>query len=893
MRNAAATLAVGLCAFAVYLRTLCPTVYAGDSGELAWAASSLGIAHQPGYPLWTICGRVAVLVSSASPIEALNASSALFAAGAAALLTWILAALTGRPLVSAGIGLAFALSRGVWSQATITEVYSLNLLMFAGVVAAGVAARQRPGLIALSAYLLGLGAANHPLVLAAGPAVLCIAIDLARTHPDGAVRRLLGAFALFVLGLSAYLYLPVRWASGPEMVWGGIRSASDLWDHVTRAQYGGLGEAAAHTTFALRLSVFAGLLAASATGLVLAFALVGAARALRADRWTAALLLLLFVATGPLVAAAVRFEDTFLDRSVAAVYFGPAVASAFLAAGVGIAALDRLVRGKLAGEPRVAVLATALLAVLPPAVLMQRNAAACDKSRSTLGRLYAESILAELPSHARLYAGGDNAVFLLAYFQRVAGLRPDVTLADRTLNLFLEAYGEDFPAMSRVEREAKAPAREVELALSRQDLPVFSTEEFGLEMFGGCRMMPAGLVAQLLRPGEAPAPVRHSLLEMPPIDPQDYLESHLAGAVLFREGRWLSRMGRPQEADARLRAAAEVGREIPALLRNLGLEHLLLGDTATAEARFLESLALEPDDEDALYNMAILCARTDRVEESIEWFDRIVEQGTKYAEVWLNRGIELVLAGRLEEAEQSAGKALELEGDFGPAVQLRDAVRRGIEIGGEAGLLEARRAVEPATVQGTLQLAERYLERGDAQRAAELYREVYQGSTESLEAAYGLGYGLLRLGRVEESAEAFRRVLALDPESAAGRNALAYVFAISGDSLSTAETLAREALELDPGLAAYWKDTLGWVRFRRGDAQGALGLLQESERELPLDDVSMLAENDYHIGVVLMTLGRQNEAKTYLARSLGRAKGEPWTKDLEAKARELGLEAPS
>jgi Flp pilus assembly protein TadD len=201
--------------------------------------------------------------------------------------------------------------------------------------------------------------------------------------------------------------------------------------------------------------------------------------------------------------------------------------------------------------------------------------------------------------------------------------------------------------------------------------------------------------------------------------------------------------------------------------------------------------------------------------------------------------------------------------------------------------------VEPATIQGTLQLAERYLERGDAGHAAELYREVYQGSPEDPEAAYGLGYSLLRLGRVEESAEAFRRVLALDPQSAKGRNALAYVFAASGESLSTAETLAREALELDPALAAYWKDTLGWVRYRAGDAQGALGFLQESERELPPDDISMRAENDYHVGTVLMKLGRRDEAKVYLARSLTHAKGEPWVPDLEAKARELGLEVAS
>ena len=61
-RTAAASLGVSLVALGGYLSTLCPTIFVGDSGELAWAAASLGIAHPPGFPLWTLLGRVAVLV---------------------------------------------------------------------------------------------------------------------------------------------------------------------------------------------------------------------------------------------------------------------------------------------------------------------------------------------------------------------------------------------------------------------------------------------------------------------------------------------------------------------------------------------------------------------------------------------------------------------------------------------------------------------------------------------------------------------------------------------------------------------------------------------------------------------------------------------------------------
>src|SRR5262249_18279037 len=44
-------------AFALlYLRTLCPTVYLGDSGEICTAIASGGITHPPGYPLFSLLG---------------------------------------------------------------------------------------------------------------------------------------------------------------------------------------------------------------------------------------------------------------------------------------------------------------------------------------------------------------------------------------------------------------------------------------------------------------------------------------------------------------------------------------------------------------------------------------------------------------------------------------------------------------------------------------------------------------------------------------------------------------------------------------------------------------------------------------------------------------------
>ena len=72
-------LAAGVIAFGIYLLTLAPTVWFIDSGELAAVASTLGIAHPTGYPLFTIVGHIfSMLPIGPSEIYRLNLMSAFF-----------------------------------------------------------------------------------------------------------------------------------------------------------------------------------------------------------------------------------------------------------------------------------------------------------------------------------------------------------------------------------------------------------------------------------------------------------------------------------------------------------------------------------------------------------------------------------------------------------------------------------------------------------------------------------------------------------------------------------------------------------------------------------------------------------------------------------------------
>ena len=80
----------------IYILTLAPDVYFTDSGELASVATSLGIAHPTGYPLFTLVGYFWSNLLPWSPIFTLNLMAAVFTAGSALFLYLTVLMITDR-----------------------------------------------------------------------------------------------------------------------------------------------------------------------------------------------------------------------------------------------------------------------------------------------------------------------------------------------------------------------------------------------------------------------------------------------------------------------------------------------------------------------------------------------------------------------------------------------------------------------------------------------------------------------------------------------------------------------------------------------------------------------------------------------------------------------------
>jgi len=220
-------------ALALYVATLAPSVQPADAGEFQLVATVLGIAHPPGYPLYTLLGKAFTLLPAGDPAWRVN----LFAAVAAAATLAVVCRAVRRVTGSAAAGVLAALALGVaptfWSQATLANVRSLTALLTALAIYWLLCygeTHARSHLLAF-AITFGLGITHHSSIILLGLPFLAylLAVD-----PRLFVQPRRWAAPLLGLGgsLLVLLYLPLRSAMNPPFDTPSVRTLSGFLAHV-------------------------------------------------------------------------------------------------------------------------------------------------------------------------------------------------------------------------------------------------------------------------------------------------------------------------------------------------------------------------------------------------------------------------------------------------------------------------------------------------------------------------------------------------------------------------------------------------------------------------------------------------------------------------------------
>ncbi len=410
---------------AVYTATATPGAFWLDSSELAGAGITLGIPHAPGHPLYVILGHAASLIPLGSVGFRLAMLSALCAAFAVALTHALVTELAGDdapgwPATLAA--LAVGLSQAVWLQAVRAEVYTLELAFALALLLLALRWTRAPlprpaGPPLAAAFILGLGAGNHHLLLAAHvPALLALLLADPGIRRD-ATRRL-PALALAALwGLAVYALLPLRASTGPLINYGDASSLSRFVDMVS-ARVFMRSVSAAHTPLGANLAAAFDMFSAALGPLLLAASALGLA-ALARRRPLAALALTLALAGNLATKVTMDLDPTNPD---AAGYFqaGIAVVAVLAALAFAAAARLRLPAARL-GTLALAALALALLLTDAALRLPRTDLSEC-RTPSTLDA----ALVHRVQPDALLLSSFFALYFDRLYQHSAEGVRPDI-----------------------------------------------------------------------------------------------------------------------------------------------------------------------------------------------------------------------------------------------------------------------------------------------------------------------------------------------------------------------------------------------------------------------------------------------------------------------------------
>ena len=557
-RDVAALAAAILGPLILYVATLPRTVVLEDDGLFLMAGVHLGVAHPPGYPIYTLIVHLFTWLPFGEAAFLGHLSSAVLGALACGTV-YACARLLGSSLVPAlTAAWLFGVSEQFWSQAIITEVYTLNALLFFTTWALVLLGARDPGrrwVLSCAAVAWGMGLANHwPLIVLATPG-LVLALLPAWREVLPRLPRLLGA----ALVTAALPYAWMVWLSqqAPAIsFYGPIDSWGDLWFYVSRQGYSEVdaSPSAGWADRAAFLSWFAADLVRQTTLPGVALAALGLRRLARGGGFVATALagsgvvVLLGNSVVLIALLGLDFDPFWLAvfRPYPLICYGVAA----LWAGVGMQWLmDRLSGWTAARWPGLTpgssrapwgAPATAVATVVGASMVALSAAAgwpANGRSDGDFAERHAKAVFDLLPRGAVLFAYGD-AIGPLGYYRLVEGRRPDVALYSLQGLVFGNRLFD--PLLSQEER-----ARALDEFVDSTARPVFLLPDYDIypENRGyGHR----GFVLEVLEEGSGSTAslARHPraerfFLELLDRQPVDVWERSRRAGLLFRYGNYL------------------------------------------------------------------------------------------------------------------------------------------------------------------------------------------------------------------------------------------------------------------------------------------------------------------------------------------------------------------
>lgn len=645
----------------VYLLTLCPTVYFGDSGELTAAAYALGIPHASGYPLYALVGKGFCLLPFGNVAFRVNLMSAFFAAAAAGAVYSLILKMGSSRIGGLVGGLVLAFAPLLWMQAVCAEVYSLHAFFLALMVRVlwwWDEKREFCGLLAF-VFIVGLSFGNHLQTVMLAPGVLWIVL-WGEGRKFFNPKRFLTVSVCFAVPLLIYLYLPIRTWAGAAIHWGDPDSLDRFLTHVmgsahrasyvfnlTWPEYG----ARAKEGIRAFLSEF---------GVVLIFSAWGWLN-LRLRRWK------VFFAS---VVVCDFFYTVFMNTVSLEITPFNLMSSVVVAvlAGCGVGqVLDSLKGYERIGKGTRRIVEGVCCCI--PIVPLVLNFNLCDQSRNYSAYEQTVNIFRTMNAGDVLFVNGDNYIFPVTYGRIMERIGEHVAVYDR-LSLIFKMPDVQFHSGPRPSAWEQGRHRTEKRILEEKRCDGVFYAVFGprsVDLPDGCTLVPYGTLHKALTEGSRFHPMAGDIWRYYTTESfidnfgRDYMNREMAAYFHFFRGMAFLLSGESSLGLKYMSLASEVGFNDELLFSDMGvflMDHGFLDEARGA----LEKALTHHEDLSAVYNnWGYYYHKIGDHGMAVNSFRKAVDLKPDRFGLLNNLGFALFEAGRKEEASRVFERSLSLK----------------------------------------------------------------------------------------------------------------------------------------------------------------------------------------------------------------------------------------
>ncbi|MDD5687145.1 MAG: DUF2723 domain-containing protein [Elusimicrobia bacterium] len=629
---------VYLLSLGIYLITLCPTVYVGDSGEFATAAYTLGITHPPGYPLYVLLGKIFTFIIPYGNIAyRLNIMSAVFGA-----LTCGIVYLVMKQLISSSSASLFryptipqshnptflfaclpalflAFSKTFWSQSVIAKggIYTLTSFFIVLLIYISVLKNKN---IYLFSFIAGLSIAGHYI---SGLLLIAFLVFYWKNlfGKNKPFANIIICIFFILLALTILVSMPVRSLENPLMNQGNTGTLHNFIAHIRRVQYKSyeFGQKVTFSTKLLFIKHYFKLAGEQFTYYMLPFVLFGLIKFYKSCKKICILTVGLFLLNGLGLIFILRFQFNPQQTSVVEVYYLPAYTVMAIWLGIGFfyffriftfnkfkksTPLPVLSLDKTRGEPSEYLKLSLFSCLLILPVIMNFNYN--SKRNNFVAYDYSSNIIKSLPKNSHFFSSGDNQMFLLSYQQWCLKKRLDVSFYTDTGLLFKNVYGDDFFQLTK---EQKQERREyVQRELLKQARPICFSLGSSFSNLRDVKSDISGIIYKA-----KPLNVNYDLWQVyvtRGIDNKNYLSEYLLRDVSSQYHYFLAeKYYKDKKNDEMLKEydkAGQNGGDVEWVYNNIGISLKEKGFIEEAIVRYRKGIEINPYDENIRNNLAFI-----------------------------------------------------------------------------------------------------------------------------------------------------------------------------------------------------------------------------------------------------------------------------------------------